>query len=254
MPFLKIKDDRTKTLSRIAEERVVRNGFRPGVYDTGKSSEKYIGEYRNDRKHGKGIQTYEDGTIYEGDWANGKRNGHGILSRVLCSQERQRIYTGLWKNDKPTGFGLLVYENGGVYEGEFKEGLRHGVGSMYYPTGAIYLGRWSEDKRDGIGRMVLGVSGNFYEGEYRQDLKNGRGRFFHLATGQIQEGVWYDDQAQVSVFRDDGKRRPFAQNRTPYPIPPLRLKYPREIYNERALEVMESAKKFQNPPENPDPE
>ena len=239
MPFLKIKRNSFEPLHRIAERKVIRYGFRPGVYDTGKNSEKYVGEYKHDKKHGKGIQSYENGTIYEGDWANGQRNGHGVLSRALCGTERQRIYSGLWKNDKPTGFGLKVYDDGGVYEGEFKDGLRDGVGSMYYENGDIYLGRWFEDKKHGIGRMVYASNGNFYEGEWKHDLKCGRGRYFHLSVGQIQEGVWFQDQAQVTIIRDDEKRRPFATNGTPYPIPPLGLKYPQETFHERAMEIME---------------
>ena len=41
---------------------------------------KYVGDYDNDKKHGKGKYTYPNGDIYNGQWKNGVRNGKGKYS------------------------------------------------------------------------------------------------------------------------------------------------------------------------------
>ena len=37
----------------------------------------YIGDYLNDLKHGKGKEFYIDGSHYDGQYQNGKKNGYG---------------------------------------------------------------------------------------------------------------------------------------------------------------------------------
>jgi hypothetical protein len=87
--------------------------------------------FKDNKKHTKGFQMYPDGTFYEGDWANDKRNGHGYQSFVCDSTKRTlRIYTGQWQDDYPAGFGMKSFEDGSLYKGEFKRGRRHGWGEL----------------------------------------------------------------------------------------------------------------------------
>jgi hypothetical protein len=37
----------------------------------------YVGEYLNDKKHGRGVFTWKDGRKYDGEWKEGKQNGKG---------------------------------------------------------------------------------------------------------------------------------------------------------------------------------
>lgn len=64
-----------------------------GVY-AWPDGKKYIGEYKDDLKHGIGKMEYPDGKIYEGEWEAGKRHGKGKLT--LPTGE-SRI--GIWKDD-----------------------------------------------------------------------------------------------------------------------------------------------------------
>jgi len=52
------------------------------LYLIGKLTEKEAGEYdgdwKDDVKVGRGIQSYPNGDVYEGDWENDMRNGNGI--------------------------------------------------------------------------------------------------------------------------------------------------------------------------------
>jgi hypothetical protein len=57
---------------------------------------KYVGEWVNDRKSGKGVQTRADGTVYTGDWANNAPNGHGKFIDPTGHE-----WEGEWKNGQP---------------------------------------------------------------------------------------------------------------------------------------------------------
>jgi hypothetical protein len=40
--------------------------------------QKYVGEYKNGKRHGKGSWSWPDGSIYEGDLVEGNRSGFGV--------------------------------------------------------------------------------------------------------------------------------------------------------------------------------
>lgn len=64
---------------------------------------------------GKGAYTFTDGTIYEGDFKNGLKEGQG---RIIYPNGD--LYEGEFKNDKMNGKGRLRTQN--VYfEGFFKD-------------------------------------------------------------------------------------------------------------------------------------
>ena len=54
----------------------------------------YEGDYENDRKHGYGIYTWNDGKQYEGWWQNGKQHGEGIY------RKDGRDRRGIWEDGK----------------------------------------------------------------------------------------------------------------------------------------------------------
>ena len=76
-----------------------------------------------DTKHGKG-KSCINGTIYEGDYKQGKRDG----------------------------FGKLQALSGNIYEGQFKNDRKDGIGKLIYPplspdeAPRILEGRWEKDK------------------------------------------------------------------------------------------------------------
>ena len=42
---------------------------------------KYVGDYKNDLKHGEGTFTWPDGRCYHGTWKDGKQHGDGIFMK-----------------------------------------------------------------------------------------------------------------------------------------------------------------------------
>lgn len=83
---------------------------------------------------------YADGSVYHGDWMNGKRHG----------------------------LGKIVERNGYMYYGWWEDDLRHGQGEANYPDGSIYDGDWKYDKKYGFGRITR-PDGTSYEGEWIND-------------------------------------------------------------------------------------
>ncbi len=59
-----------------------------------KISESFLGQYKNDRKNGKGTYNYKNGNRYTGDWVDDSRTGHGVFIwhngdeyKMKCSKE-----------------------------------------------------------------------------------------------------------------------------------------------------------------------
>jgi hypothetical protein len=57
----------------------------------------YIGEYREDKKHGFGTFTMSDGSRYAGLWANGLQHGEGEFT-----SKEGNVKRGVWINGKYT--------------------------------------------------------------------------------------------------------------------------------------------------------
>jgi hypothetical protein len=57
----------------------LKNGKRDGkgTYYYYSSGEKYIGEWKDGERNGKGITSFSNGNEYIGEWKNGKKNGEG---------------------------------------------------------------------------------------------------------------------------------------------------------------------------------
>jgi len=58
------------------------------------SGDRYVGEWKNNKKHGKGIFTWADGRIYEGNYKDGKKHGKGTFTFA-----NGKVLEGEWKND-----------------------------------------------------------------------------------------------------------------------------------------------------------
>ncbi len=90
------------------------NCFGSYTWDSG---EKYIGEWKNDKRDGHGTYIFADGDKYVGEYKDGKRDGQGTYTHASpdprSAQEGDK-YTGEWKNGKRDGQGLYVFADGHV--------------------------------------------------------------------------------------------------------------------------------------------
>lgn len=108
----------------------------------------YEGEWdmKTDMRHGRGVQIWSDGSIYEGYWKQDKANGRGRLIHADGD-----IYDGHWKNDKADGYGCYTHTDGAQYEGEWLDDKQHGKGKEHWPDSAQYEGHYQFGKKHGYG-------------------------------------------------------------------------------------------------------
>ncbi|XP_056643709.1 MORN repeat-containing protein 3-like [Diorhabda carinulata] len=215
MPFINRFQKDKIARSRKIEESTLKNGLRHCIFNTVR--DRYVGEWKANKKTGKGVMLTRNKDLYEGDFNNDYRHGFGVLAYHLPKYNVFSLtYRGDWKNGKMHGEGLRVYPGIGFYIGNFKKSKRSGYGQMWYDCGAFYDGDWVDDLREGLGLYVR-EDGNRYEGSWYKDLKHGTGRFYFLNTGQIQIGVWEKDFCVFSTMLNLPYRQT-AKLPTVYPL------------------------------------
>ncbi|HMT03562.1 MAG TPA: hypothetical protein PKD00_09715 [Burkholderiales bacterium] len=164
----------------------------------------YEGEFKNNKKWGKGILTYPDGTTYEGEFEDDKKNGSG-----QSTYRDGTIYEGEFKNNKKHGKGILTYPDGTTYEGEFKNNKKYGTGTLKKGN-LIIESQWKNDELQNQlklsllnhynnesqiinnGNYVLrSKEGHFYRGDINENLQpNGNGSLV-LLSGNFSGNAFY---------------------------------------------------------------
>ena len=131
---------------------------------------------------GLGVFSYKDGSVYKGQWKDGKREGKGKMT-----DDNGTIYEGEWKNDRYHGKGRLTdNRNETIYEGEWQNDRYHGKGKMTdNKKGTIYEGEWKNDNKEGKGKMTDNKNGTIYEGEWKNGNKEGKGKWINDNTTYI---------------------------------------------------------------------
>ena len=144
------------------------------------SHQVYVGRWRAGRRDGLGQLTYADRSCYTGDWRRGDRHGLGIFTASLpsaasppqsasASSSSLYEYEGDWANDRPNGRGVLRCGQF-VYEGELSVGLMHGSGRIQWQNGDSYSGMWRRGRREGSGHFLSAedhaYTGSLWYGRY----------------------------------------------------------------------------------------
>ena len=143
----------------------------------------YLGEwdFKNNKKHGRGIQYWLEGSKYYGYWISGKANKKGKLIHSDGD-----IYEGEWLNDQPNGKGKYKHLDGTIYEGDWKNDKQHGKGKIQWPDGTIYEGEYLNGQKHGKGKFIW-FDGSSCEGEFANNNINGYGIIFLLIKELIKE-------------------------------------------------------------------
>ena len=166
-------------------------------YDNG---DKYIGQMKSGKKHGKGIMYYADKTTYDGEWFNDLKNGHGEQS--LPNGDK---YEGNFKNNLMEGYGIYTYKNGRTYEGQFVKDTMEGKGRYKFTTGNEYIGDFQKGLFNGTGTFLYS-NGDRFEGIYKNGKKNGKGTYY-FKSGEKFVGEWHKDErhGEGTLFKKNGK-------------------------------------------------
>jgi len=92
---------------------------------------------KSDQFNGAGVYCEADGTVYDGDWVNGQKNG---MAHVKFSNGD--TYVGEYKFNKKHGKGQYTYANGEIYSGEFMNDMKHGTGHLIKSGGVVIAGKF----------------------------------------------------------------------------------------------------------------
>lgn len=156
--------------------------------------------------HGSGKYNWSDGTVYEGDWEEGKITGKGKISWTsganyvgelsagylhgfgTFTSPNGSFYRGSWRLNVQHGFGRKQYQNLDFYEGLWKEGMHEGSGSYFWCNGNMYIGSWKSGKICGRG-VIKWSNGDLFDGFWLNGLRHGSG-YYRFADGSFYFGTW----------------------------------------------------------------
>lgn len=126
-----------------------------------------------------------DGSVYTGQWRNGKRYGKGQLMTSAGA-----LLEGYWNSGLHL-HGRHIYPSGDYYEGGFCHMKREGQGHFQsFDMKAAYTGAWSNGRKQGKGQELL-ADGSVYTGDFELDKKSGRG-VFKWPNKEYYEGEFKD--------------------------------------------------------------
>jgi hypothetical protein len=91
------------------------NGYGTYAYSGEWEGDKYLGEWKDGKRHGQGTYTYASGDKYAGEFKDGMMHGQGTYTYGL----------GEWEGDK--------------YVGEFKDDMMHGQGTYTEANGTVHI-------------------------------------------------------------------------------------------------------------------
>ncbi len=111
-----------------------------------------------------------DEFIYEGEYKNDKKNGKG----KLFFKNLNDSYEGNFEDNDINGNGIYKWENGEIYKGNFLKGKMNGEGKYTWPDGGCYKGNYINNIKEGNG-IFKWSNGKIYEGPFKNGNPNGNG-------------------------------------------------------------------------------
>lgn len=165
----------------------------------------YEGEFADGMFDGQGKMSYKDGTVYEGAWKNSRRHGQGTITYydgitysgewqdgvyhgIGTHTDAQSQHTGQWKDGLANGVGFCTYTDGTVYTGQWKDGDLHGECIAYWPNGEVYVGQCKNGLYHGKGTYRF-ADGAEYAGQWKDDKRHGEG-VMRFPDGAEYTGQW----------------------------------------------------------------
>ena len=98
--------------------------------------------------------------------ANGDYHGKGVITFL-----NGEVWEGQFKNGKPyTGKGTFIWSDSSRYEGEIIEGEYQGQGTYTFPDGKKWAGEWKNNERFTGQGIIRYDNGEQWEGEWKDGL------------------------------------------------------------------------------------
>eukprot|EP00347_Sterkiella_histriomuscorum_P016638 403352421 len=156
----------------------------------------YKGDWKDDMRHGFGIQQFYDGSKYEGQWENNIQT----FGSFLWPDGSE--YVGEFSGCIINGTGTLKLENE-ILKGTWRNGQLHGHDcERKLATGEYYkCQNWIEGKMQGFGEHLMpGIE--LFQGHFRDNKENGNGRKISYIDGYTFDGHFLD-----GLFHGNGKQQ-----------------------------------------------
>ena len=156
------------------------------TYDDGSI---YEGEFVDGKVHGQGTYTWSDGTMYEGTFESGLLHGEGRLMWPSGA-----MYDGPFQAGEMAGTGTKTWPSGATYTGDFVDGRIEGTGTMAWPDGTSYTGDFVDGRIEGTGTMAW-PGGTTYTGDFVDERREGTGTLT-LPDATTYMGDFVDDEPE----------------------------------------------------------
>lgn len=153
-------------------------------YDNG---DRYVGAFKDGKRHGQGVLTYSNGNKYIGEFREGNYVGKGTFIQADGDK-----YVGVFSKGLNGQF-TVTYANGDSYVGELKAGKKEGRGALTFANGEKYIGTFKDDKSEGNGALTF-TNGERYVGEFRDGKREGKATLYSATKSVISAGVWTEDK------------------------------------------------------------
>ena len=163
----------------------------------------YEGGYADGKREGFGAYYYKDGLLcHAGFWKEGKKEGLGVAFR----HEDQALHVANWKENRPVGFVSLFDSDGNFkYGGKMTKGKKDGVGVSYdNEQKSVFVSRWDNGEYSGYGSVFNEDGMLMYSGMWKDGKRSGRGTSFDNDGGVLFYGEWRDGQEYKGVLFTDG--------------------------------------------------
>ena len=96
-----------------------------------------------------GTYTFADGDKYVGEWRDDKKNGQGTYYYLADDEFKGDKYVGEFRDNAFNGQGTFTYADGDKYVGEFRDDKEHGQGTYTFANGNKYVGEFKDGVLDG---------------------------------------------------------------------------------------------------------
>jgi hypothetical protein len=170
------------------------------------------------QRHGNGLHTFSNGSLYMGDQNMDERSGQGVF---LFSQGE--VLEGQWSNNQLHGVGTSTDKEGKIYYGQFIQSNRDGVGQIS-DHGAEFIGQFRVGKRNGVGMHRDGHKNKIVKGYYENGALHGftiikildqkyvytgstQGSLLHGLGEEVKDGSTYLGQFEKGVREGIGYHR-----------------------------------------------
>jgi hypothetical protein len=158
------------------------------------------------------------GDKYVGEYKDDKRSGQGTYFYLANNQFKGDKYVGEYKDNKKNGQGTYTSPNGDKYVGEYKDDKRHGQGTYFFLAnnqfkGDKYVGEYKDDKSHGQGTYTF-ADGRIHEGEWVENKPSGRFIEYRADKTVERSGIYKDGTLVTSQYIDPNSFTRIARNNT----------------------------------------